>query len=372
MYNQAKLLSNNNYKVGIISSGLHSVNHFFKKKEYERFEKDNDLIIYRNYIQHFFINRYTPFEYLKGVHWKLCNQLFKKYIKNHGMPDIIHSHNILYSGFCANIISKKYKIPYIITEHSSDYHKHYSLNFLKKIPKLINNTNGLFTVSKINSNALKSKLGISKVDVIPNIVSKEFELFQKEKPIKKEGIYNFIMVANLLKIKNIFLALRAFKVLKESGQNKFSLNIIGDGPNKNSIKKYIKKHNLSNNISLMGRLSQAEVKKQYYNSDCLIVTSRYETFCNVIIEAMMCGLKVISTNVGIANEVINKENGVIIKNNSISLINAINKVIKLQNDDNRIFIHNEILKRFSQKKFLLTISKLYKQNNAVNLTNIIK
>ena len=82
MYNQAKLLSNNNYKVGIISSGLHSVNHFFKKKEYERFEKDNDLIIYRNYIQHFFINRYTPFEYLKGVHWKLCNQLFKKYIKN--------------------------------------------------------------------------------------------------------------------------------------------------------------------------------------------------------------------------------------------------------------------------------------------------
>ena len=44
MYNQAKLLSNNNYKVGIISSGLHSVNHFFKKKEYERFEKDNDLM----------------------------------------------------------------------------------------------------------------------------------------------------------------------------------------------------------------------------------------------------------------------------------------------------------------------------------------
>ena len=89
-------------------------------------------------------------------------------------------------------------------------------------------------------------------------------------------------------------------------------------------------------IKLESQKKHSEVKKQYYNSDCLIVTSRYETFCNVIIEAMMCGLKVISTNVGIANEVINKKNGVIIENNSISLINAINKVIKLQNDDNRI------------------------------------
>ena len=69
------------------------------------------------------------------------------------------------------------------------------------------------------------------------------------------------------------------------------LKIIGEGPEKNLIKQYINQNNLSKHVSLMGRLSQLKVKGEYYKSDCLIVTSHYETFCNVIIEAMMCGFK---------------------------------------------------------------------------------
>ena len=39
----------------------------------------------------------------------------------------------------------------------------------------------------------------------------------------------------------------------------------------------------------------------------------------------MCGLKVISTDVGIANEVINNNNGIVIDKDSVSLKNAMNE-----------------------------------------------
>ena len=360
MLNQAKLLSQNNFKVSVISTGLHSINHFFARKDYPEVEKLNNLTIYRKYTQHFFINRYTPFEYLKAIHWKLSHKLFKKYITIEGLPDIIHSHNILYSGFCADQIFKKYNIPYLITEHSSDYFNHYSLDFLKKVPELIKNTSGLFTVSKKNSITLKSKLNIAKVGVIPNIVSKEFEYFDRKGLKKDNRIFNFIIVANLIKIKNIFLALDSFRILLKT-QKDVHLKIIGEGPEKNLIKQYINQNNLSKHVSLMGRLSQLKVKDEYYKSDCLIVTSHYETFCNVIIEAMMCGLKVISTDVGIANEVINNNNGIVIDKDSVSLKNAMNRILELKNKHERYHIHQQIKKDFSQKNLMTQLLEHYEK-----------
>ena len=137
--------------------GLHSINHFFARKDYPEVEKLNNLTIYRKYTQHFFINRYTPFEYLKAIHWKLSHKLFKKYITIEGLPDIIHSHNILYSGFCADQIFKKYNIPYLITEHSSDYFNHYSLDFLKKYQNLLKiQVDYLLSVKKFNNIEIKT------------------------------------------------------------------------------------------------------------------------------------------------------------------------------------------------------------------------
>ena len=127
------------------------------------------------------------------------------------------------------------------------------------------------------------------------------------------------------------------------------------------IKQYINQNNLSKHVSLMGRLSQLKVKDEYYKSDCLIVTSHYETFCNVIIEAMMCGLKVISTDVGIANEVINNNNGIVIDKDSVSLKNAMNRILELKNKHERYHIHQQIKKDFSQKNLMTQLLEHYEK-----------
>ncbi|ACF29278.1 glycosyltransferase [Neisseria gonorrhoeae] len=44
---------------------------------------------------------------------------FKHYIRENGLPDLIHAHCMNYAGILAQKISEKYGIPYVLTEHSS-------------------------------------------------------------------------------------------------------------------------------------------------------------------------------------------------------------------------------------------------------------
>ena len=105
MYNQGVTLSQYYNKVGIISTGF-SVNLRLKKLFYTKKERYENLNILRLYKQLYFIKRFLPFVFLKNQYLKMTNQLFDEYIEDHGIPDIIHAHNIFHSGFCSDIISK--------------------------------------------------------------------------------------------------------------------------------------------------------------------------------------------------------------------------------------------------------------------------
>src|SRR3546814_12424962 len=51
------------------------------------------------------------------------HRLFELYIQQHVMPDVLHANGVLYAGVISRSISAQYKIPYVITEHSSVYRR---------------------------------------------------------------------------------------------------------------------------------------------------------------------------------------------------------------------------------------------------------
>ena len=51
----------------------------------------------------------------------MADKLYKEYIKEFGIPDIIHAHNFLYAGIIAKFIKDEYGVNYIVTEHSSSF-----------------------------------------------------------------------------------------------------------------------------------------------------------------------------------------------------------------------------------------------------------
>lgn len=61
-----------------------------------------------------------PFIDIDRIRW-VCAGLkaFKHYIRENGLPDLIHAHCMNYAGILAQKISEKYGIPYVLTEHSS-------------------------------------------------------------------------------------------------------------------------------------------------------------------------------------------------------------------------------------------------------------
>lgn len=72
--------------------------------------------------QHVFLPRF-PFIDIDRIRWVRAGlKAFKHYIRENGLPDLIHAHCMNYAGILAQKISEKYGIPYVLTEHSSTIH----------------------------------------------------------------------------------------------------------------------------------------------------------------------------------------------------------------------------------------------------------
>ncbi len=91
------------------------------------------------------------------------------------------------------------------------------------------------------------------------------------------------------------------------------LIIIGDGPEKNSLEETIRFLNISDKITLTGRLAQEKVFQYVKAADLFVLNTLYEGFSHQIIETMALGTPVITTAVGGNPEIIrNTENGVLV------------------------------------------------------------
>jgi L-malate glycosyltransferase len=221
-------------------------------------------------------------------------ELFKKYIESNGKPDIIHVHSFL-AGELALWIKNEYKIPYVITEHSSAFERKLLTDSdLKLALKVFENSHTNIAVSQSLSNAIKCYFKELDFQIIPNIVDTDFfNLIVK----KQKDDFQFINIAHLNKNKNQLHLIKSFtNVFK--GNQFYKLLIVGQGPEKNNLQNWIDSNTMNSQIRLYGSASREEVRDLLHQSDCFVLSSKIETFGVVLIEAMSCGLPVLSTKCG--------------------------------------------------------------------------
>jgi GalNAc-alpha-(1->4)-GalNAc-alpha-(1->3)-diNAcBac-PP-undecaprenol alpha-1,4-N-acetyl-D-galactosaminyltransferase len=146
-----------------------------------------------------------------------------------------------------------------------------------------------------NRRLFESMFRLGNVKVIPNFI----------KLVRLEGIkqrtgsvsYNltFLCVARFVKQKNQFFLIKAFERLLSRNSNlNLKLVLVGDGPLLNSCKNYVEKKRLGQRVIFPG--VQKEVGKYYLQSDVFVLPSLYEGFPNVLLEAMMYHLPIISSD----------------------------------------------------------------------------
>lgn len=113
----------------------------------------------------------------------------------------------------------------------------------------------------------------------------------------------FISIANFLPYKDYFTVLNALSELKD--KISFVYLIIGEGPLRGEIEEKINNAGLKENVCLLGRISN--VKKYLDISDVYIHSSKGEGISNTILEAMLSGLPVVSSDVGGVRETVNEK-----------------------------------------------------------------
>lgn len=108
--------------------------------------------------------------------------------------------------------------------------------------------------------------------------------------------YDVISICRLVKDKNIDLLIRSIAAAKKQEPNITCL-IIGKGPEKNQLLKLTKKLELENNMTFIESISEnSEVYKQIKSAKVFCLPSTREGFGIVVLEALGCGVPVITSD----------------------------------------------------------------------------
>jgi len=115
---------------------------------------------------------------------------------------------------------------------------------------------------------------------------------------QKNGVVKILFAGRLVSNKGPFLLLDAIQQVLQRGVNNFLVDFAGSGVLQSQIEQQIKTNNLSKHINAPQRLNKDELLHKYRSSDIFCLPTLREPGGIAILEAMACGLPVITSNYG--------------------------------------------------------------------------
>ncbi|MDP3987524.1 MAG: glycosyltransferase family 4 protein [Candidatus Levybacteria bacterium] len=322
-------LTKNNFKVVVIT-----YQPIISKINAPSFEKKKNLEIRRiPWIKFNLFNRLEKLSVLQFLYLVPTIFLYSSFylLKNKNKIDIIQTHgfNMAFVGAaCSLLFRKKFNV-----------NTHVSFNFNKKgmyekILRIVLNKATKILVLTSQAKRELVKIGVNQQKIVVYhqwIDQKLFSAKGKNQSRKKLGLpenkFIVLFTGRFVQTKGVNLLLEAAKRVKDSMQFVF----VGSGPLKESIKSYSKDNS---RIRFVGEIKKEDLPYYYSSADVSIIpsigaTKRYsEGIPRVMIEAFTCGTPVISTRVGGAVELINKNVGFFVSPKSKEIANLLNNISK--------------------------------------------
>lgn len=163
----------------------------------------------------------------------------------------------------------------------------------------MNSSNAITAVSQnLKEETLKYFEMTREIEVINNFVDiKRFQYSDKEhfkKIIAPNGEKVLVHVSNFRKVKRVQDAIKAFSQIRKEVPAKMLM--IGDGPERPAMEQLCRELGTCDDISFLGK--QEKVAELLSIADLFVLPSEYESFGLAALEAMACGVPVISSNAG--------------------------------------------------------------------------
>ncbi len=163
-----------------------------------------------------------------------------------------------------------------------------------------------------------SRKGFRNIVVIPpSVDSALFAPQLQDDDSRLSTLFTLGYIGRLIPGKGIDILLRAAAELAYD----YRIQIVGDGPAKQSLKELARRLGIGNRIEWVGAVGHQDMPQQFGRMDVLVLpslTSKYwkEQFGRVLIEAMACGVPVIGSDSGEIPAVIG-DSGLVFKEGSV-------------------------------------------------------
>jgi L-malate glycosyltransferase len=123
---------------------------------------------------------------------------------------------------------------------------------------------------------------------------------------------DFILVGRLSEIKRVDVFLRTISLLKAKKED-ISATIVGDGPIRLELERLSSELKIGENVEFVGH--QANVEEYLKTAKVFVLTSDSEGLSQAMMEAMLCGLPAVVSDVGDLSDIVNNGiNGYLVPN----------------------------------------------------------
>jgi glycosyltransferase involved in cell wall biosynthesis len=263
-----------------------------------------------------FWNKWAPIFYEQGLSRSIWE------LKPAFDFDIFHAHSALFDGSAGAKLKYRFGTPIILTEHTGPFAAITNKPWKKERARLaLTTADRLIAISekqRADISAEFRELNADKFVAIGNGYDPRIFFPGPSLPISNANI-RALWVGGLLPVKQLVMLVDAFELALRL-EARLRLTLVGEGMLTDAIKYYILEKGLSQKITMLPRATRTDVGAHMRSHDFLVMSSKTESFGLVVLEAMACGLPVLTTRCGGPEETVeSSRHGEIVDNNLASL-----------------------------------------------------
>jgi len=218
--------------------------------------------------------------------------------------DLLHVHYAIphaSSAYLAKqMINGKHDLKVTTTLHGTDITLvGLEPSFLPLVKFSIEQSDGVTAVSRFLKEKTLTNYNINKdIEVIPNFVDTQLYKPMEADCIKRrlaaEGEKILVHTSNFRPVKRVTDVIKIFDIVQKEIPSK--LLLVGDGPDRSECERLTRQLDLNDKVKFLGK--QEGLVEILSCSDLFLIPSQSESFGLAALEAMACGLPVISSSVG--------------------------------------------------------------------------
>jgi glycosyltransferase involved in cell wall biosynthesis len=209
----------------------------------------------------------------------------------------VHAHFASHPTTAALVIHRLTGIPFSFTAHGSDIHRDQCMLKEKTAAAAF-----VVPISRFNQDVILRAAGAQQAGKMRIVhCGVDTARFQPmAKPAAKDAPFHIVCVGTLHEVKGQTHLIEACRLLKEKGIA-FTCHFVGDGPDQPALEQQVEAAGLAQQVVFHGRLDEPGVLQALMEADALAAPSvpskdgRREGIPVVLMEAMACGLPVVSS-----------------------------------------------------------------------------